>query len=241
MNKQLKALIVDDEALARQDLISILSDFKYVDIIGEAKNIKSAVHELKNNSPDIIFLDIQLPGESGFDLLDHINPKIKIIFVTAFDEYAKRAFEVNALDYLTKPVHKDRLANALEKLEHNSSTNFEEAEKLNYEDSLFLKLHDSYHFLKINTILKIESNGDYSEIVTKDGKKKLVHKKMKEWEIRLPYNNFCRVHRSTIVNLSEIIKVVPMFNQTYHVYITGLPKPVIMSRRYFSVIKDKFK
>ena len=241
MHKQLKALIVDDEYLARQDLISILADFKHVHVIGEAKNIKSAVKELKTNSPDVIFLDIQMPGESGFDLLDYINPKIKIIFVTAFDEYAKRAFEVNALDYLTKPVHKDRLARALKKLENNSITNFDEIDKLNYEDSLFLKLHDSYHFLKINTILKIKSNGDYSEVVTKDGRKKLVHKKMKEWEFRLPPNNFCRVHRSTIVNLLEIIKVVPMFNQTYHAYLKGLSEPVIMSRRYFSIIKDKFK
>ena len=241
MNKQLKALIVDDEPLARRDLISVLADFKHVQVIGEAKNITSAVKELKKNRPDVIFLDIQMPGESGFDLLDYINPKIKIIFVTAFDEYAKRAFEVNALDYLTKPVHKERLGVALERLVENNNNEIDEVEKLRHDDSLFLRLNDSYHFLRIDTIIKILSAKDYSEIVTKDGKKRLVHKKMKEWEMRLPQNNFCRVHRSTIINLSEVSKIVPWFNQSYHAYLKGLPEPVIISRRYFSIIKDKFK
>ena len=102
MDNLIKVLIVDDEPLARKDLISILSDFGQIKIVGEADSVKSAKDQISSKSPDLIFLDIQMPGETGFELLKYINPKIDIIFVTAFDEYAIRAFEVNALDYLLK-------------------------------------------------------------------------------------------------------------------------------------------
>ena len=237
MYNKIQALIIDDEPLARKDLISILSEFNQIQIIGEADSIDTAKEQIINLTPDLIFLDIQMPGESGFDLLKFIDPKTEIIFVTAYDEYAFRAFEVNALDYLLKPVDSDRIKQAIDRIYKNSETANDSTEKLDYDDCLFLKLNNSYDFLRIDTILTINSADDYSEIHTKDGNKKLVYKKMQEWEDRLPEQHFCRIHRSTIVNISEILKIEPWYNQSYNIYINGIVEPLTMSRRYFKKIK----
>ena len=234
-------LIVDDEPLARRDLISVLAEFEQIQIIGEADSIATAKEQLTRHSPNLIFLDIQMPGESGFDLLEYISPDTEIIFVTAFDEYAIRAFEVNALDYLLKPVDGARLKQSVDRMFSKSQTSIESKEKLTNDDCLFLKLNNSYDFLRINTILSITAADDYTEIYTNDGNKKLVFKKMQEWESRLPEQHFCRVHRSTIVNISKINKIEPWYNQSYHVHINGINEPLIMSRRYFKKIKRKLQ
>ena len=237
MYDKIKALIVDDEPLARKDLISILSEFNQIQIIGEADSIDTAKEQIVIHTPDLIFLDIQMPGESGFDLLEFISSETEIIFVTAYDEYAFRAFEVNALDYLLKPVDGERIKQAIDRIYQSSQTKNKSNEKLEYADCLFLKLNNSYDFLRINKILTIAAADDYSEIYTNDGNKKLVFKKMQEWEDRLPEQHFCRIHRSTIINISEIKKIVPWYNQSYHVHINGLEEPLTMSRRYFKKIK----
>lgn len=237
----IKALIVDDEPLARKDLHTVLSDFSDIKIIGEADSVKSAKSLLKKTRPDLIFLDIQMPGETGFDLLEFIDPKINIIFVTAFDEYAIRAFEVNALDYLLKPVDGERIKEAISRFSNNDISKVHPEESLKYDDNLFLKLNSSYNFLRINTIVAIQAADDYSEIITNDGKKYLVYKKMLEWEKRLPEQYFCRIHRSTIINISLIDHIEPWYNQSYHVHIKGLIEPFTMSRRYFKSIKNKLK
>lgn len=241
MNSLIKVLIVDDEPLARKDLTSILSDFGQIKIVGEADSVKSAKSQISSTSPDLIFLDIQMPGETGFELLKYINPKIDIIFVTAFDEYAIRAFEVNALDYLLKPVDGERIREALSRIGKNENNELNYSESLSYDDNLFLKLNNSYNFLRINTIVAIQAADDYTEIITTDGKKKLVSKKMHEWEDRLPEQNFCRIHRSTIINISMINKIEPWYNQSYHVHLNSITEPFVMSRRYFKLIKKKLK
>ncbi|MFC1784776.1 LytR/AlgR family response regulator transcription factor [Candidatus Neomarinimicrobiota bacterium] len=241
MYNKIKALVVDDEPLARKDLISILSEFNQIQIIGEADSIDTAREQIINHTPDLIFLDIQMPGESGFDLLEFINPNTEIIFVTAYDEYAFRAFEVNALDYLLKPVDGERIKQAIGRIYQSSQNSRESTEKLEFNDCLFLKLNNSYDFLRLNTILTINAADDYSEVHTNDGKKKLVFKKMQEWEDRLPEQHFCRIHRSTIINISEIIKIEPWYNQSYHIHINGINEPLTMSRRYFKIVKEKLK
>ena len=119
MNKTYKTIIVDDEPLARKDLKAVLAEFDQIEIIAEADGVPAARELLKIHKPDLIFLDIQMPGQTGFVLLESISSHIKIIFVTAYDEYAIRAFEVNAQDYLLKPVDRDRLALTIERLESN--------------------------------------------------------------------------------------------------------------------------
>ena len=241
MQLKYRAIIVDDESLARKDLAAILAEFDEIEIVGEAKNIQAAVAEIKKNDPNLIFLDIKMPGESGFDLIEHIEEDTHTVFVTAFDEYAIRAFEVNALDYLLKPVTKERLIVTLERLADIEQQNQKVLKNFNYDDQVFLKLNNKYHFLKVNNILQITAEGDYSKIHTKNNEKSLAAKSMKEWEDRLPENHFIRIHRSTIINTDEVERIEPWYNNAHLVYLKGIEKPVVMSRRYFQKIKEELK
>ncbi len=239
MNKRLKTLVVDDEELARKDLRAVLSNFNTLEVIGEAASISEAEEFILNNSLDIIFLDIQLQGENGFDLLPKIGKDINIIFVTAFDKYAIRAFEVNAIDYLLKPVNPDRLKLSLERIEEKSSSEDMKYEKLNYEDSIFLQFQNHYTFIKISSISSITSAGDYSEIITSANQKGLTTKSLKEWEARLPERRFIRIHRTTIINTDFIDKIEDWFNYSYRVFMKNNTKPFVMSRRFAMKLKDR--
>jgi two-component system LytT family response regulator len=238
MKKTFRALVIDDERLARKDLISLLEAHDNIAVVGEADDVPSSVEAIKRLNPDVIFLDIQMPGDSGFELLERTNVEAHIIFITAYDEYAIRAFEVNALDYLLKPVNPERLAMALEKMESKELDTWTKARTLNYEDRLFLMLGKHFKFLKVNAILSILSAGDYSEVLTSDGNKGLVLKSMKEWESRLPARHFIRIHRSTIVNMEYIDRVEEWFNYSFRVYLKGVEEPYVISRRYANKLKE---
>jgi len=237
IKKIIKVLIVDDEELAREDLKDVLANFSRFNIIGEASSIDEASYKTKKLNPDLIFLDIHLKGENGFDLLPLIHNQSKIIFVTAYDEYAIRAFKVNALDYILKPVDAVRLIDSIERIDEIHS-NIQET--LDYNDSIFIMLNNKYDFLKLNEILVVKAAGDYTEILTTGLNKKLCTKMMKEWEKRLPDNHFCRIHRSTIINLDYVEKIGEWFNQSYSVNIRGIEKPFVMSRGYASKLKKNF-
>ncbi|MCI0515913.1 LytTR family DNA-binding domain-containing protein [candidate division KSB1 bacterium] len=239
MSKQLTALVIDDERLARKDLISLISGHPQIKVVAEADNVTTAMHAIEAFNPDVIFLDIQMPGESGFDLLTKINVTAKVIFVTAFDEYAIRAFEVNALDYLLKPVNPERLAHSIERLQQETESPPPTLRKLGYEDHLFLLIDNQMRFLKINTILSISSAGDYSEIVTLDRKKGLTLKSMKEWEYRLPEQYFCRIHRAAIINMEYIDRLEAWFNYSFRVYLKGIEQPYVMSRRFVANLRKR--
>ncbi len=239
MKKNFNAIIVDDERLARLDLISILKEFENIKIIGEAEDVITAESLCRKLNPDIVFLDIQMPGESGFALLEKISPDIKIIFVTAYDEYAIRAFDVNAMDYLMKPVNPERLRQTISKLEQKADKLVNKYKTLCYEDSLFILLNSQMKFVKISDILVIESSGDYTKINLKNNIKGLTSKPMREWEERLPEKHFIRIHRTTIVNLNFIDKVEEWFNNSFKVFVSGKKEPLLISRRYAAKLKEK--
>jgi len=239
MNKALNVLVIDDERLARRDLISLLGAYENIHVVGQADDVPSAVRAIERLNPDVIFLDIQMPGSSGFDLLEKADVEAQVIFVTAYDEYAIRAFEVNALDYLLKPVHPDRLAKALEKLEIQEQETPTRIRRLDYDDRLFLMLGRHFKFLKVNSILAVTAAGDYSEVLTSDGMKGLTLKSMKEWEGRLPARHFLRIHRSTIINMEFVDRVEEWFNYSFKVYLKGLEEPYVISRRYATRLKEK--
>jgi len=239
MKKPFNVLVVDDERLARKDIISLLSVHENMTVVGEADDVPSAIKAIERLNPDVIFLDIQMPGDSGFDLLEKADVDAHIIFVTAYDEYAIRAFEVNALDYLLKPVNPDRLAKALEKLELQEQETSVSIRRLHYDDRLFLLLGKHYKFLKVKSILNIIAAGDYSEVATSDGNRSLALKSMKEWETRLPDQHFIRIHRSTIINMEFIERVEEWFNYSFRVYLKGIEEPYLISRRYATKLKDK--
>lgn len=238
MNK-LKALVVDDERLARKELILMLKEFENIIVAAEADGVSSALVEIKKHNPDVIFLDIQMPGKSGFDLLESMDIQAKVIFVTAFDEFAIRAFEVNALDYLLKPINPERLQIAIDRLQQDETEIEISFNVLKYDDHILLNVNNKLKFIKIDSIVSITAAGDYSNIICTDGKKGLTLKTMKEWEKRLPINNFCRIHRSNIVNLNYVDYLEEWFNNSYKVYLKNISEPLIMSRRYVANLKSK--
>ncbi|MCI0474264.1 MAG: response regulator [Ignavibacteria bacterium] len=239
MKRKLNAVIVDDERLARKELISMLKEYTEIYVIAEAGSADTAEEIINNNKPDVIFLDIQMPGKSGITLLEKISPDIKIIFVTAYDEYAIKAFEINALDYLLKPVNPARLKNSIQRLYQNIAGKQLFSMKFEYEDSIFLLINSQMKFIKVNSIVTINASGDYTEILTSDSVKGLTSKSMREWEKRLPENHFARIHRSYIINLNNVRKIEELLNHSFNIYIEGIEQPYKMSRRYARLIKEK--
>jgi two-component system LytT family response regulator len=239
MKKKSRAIIVDDERLARKDMNSLLAEFTNIEVVGEADSVPAAAKLIKEKEPDIVFLDIQMPGESGFDLLEKTDVRAKVIFVTAFDEHAIRAFEVDAVDYLLKPVSPERLRKAIEKVEKEDVQRVGLKRPLTFDDTMFLTINTSLKFIKVSSILCVEAAGDYSQMITCEGKKGIVQKSMTEWEERLPENHFCRIHRSTIINLEHVIRIEEWFHSAYHVYLKGLETPLVMSRRYAARLKER--
>lgn len=238
--QKISAIIVEDEELAREDFKRLLQKFDNVELTDEATTLSDAIEKCNKNKPDVVFLDIQLANESGFDLIDHLDKDTKIIFVTAFDEYAIKAFEVSAYDYLLKPVTPERLQQSIEKVISIDTPESKTEKFLSIDDSIFLKLDTKYQFVKISKIKYILSANDYSEIkIEGENKGKLTSKTLKEWEERLPHNIFCRIHRSAIINTEFIKSIEPWHNYSHRVYLNGEEKPLLMSRRYFSIIKNK--
>jgi two-component system LytT family response regulator len=234
-----KTIIVDDERLARREMRRLLAEFDEIAIVGEAENLSEAIDLIEKEKPQIVFLDIQLSSENGFDLLEKTDRNFKLIFVTAFDAYAIRAFEVNALDYLLKPVNPERLAKAIERLGEQTDSK-PELRPLEFDDRIFLELGERSVFLKVCDISHINAAGDYSEIFTIDKRKFLIEKPLREWEERLPEKYFLRIHRQTIVNLEEIEQIETWFNRTFQVQIKNYQKPLAVSRRYAVKLKSKF-
>jgi two-component system, LytTR family, response regulator len=238
---RLKAVIVDDERLARNKLRLMLAKHPEIQVVGEADSARLAREAIEALKPDVIFLDIQMPGETGFDLLASVSSSFKFVFVTAFDEYAIRAFEVNALDYLLKPVNPDRLARSVERLTAARAAVEDGRKALDYDDHLFLTLDDRSTFLKVSRIQCILAAGPYSDVVTSDGRRAMVLKPMKEWEGRLPEKYFMRIHRSTIINLEYVERVEKWFNYSFQVYLRGITEPFTISRRYATRLKERLR
>jgi two-component system LytT family response regulator len=184
----------------------------------------------------VIFLDIQMPHASGFDLLERIATAAKIIFVTAYDEYAIRAFEVNALDYLLKPVNPFRLKQAIERLDQPAAV---PEKKLEYDDFIFVNSARKSKFISVGSIKCIMAADVYSEILTRDGEKFLLLKSLNEWENRLPPKNFLRIHRSTIINLEFIEQVEKGVDYSHRVRLQGVVKAFAISRRCMAKLKDR--
>lgn len=236
----LSTVVIEDERLAREELLGLLGAYPCIDVVGTAADLAAARQLIAQSKPQLIFLDVQLADGSGFELFDGGQPAgMQVIFVTAYEAFALRAFEVNALDYLLKPIHPDRLRCAIERACATSGMDAPVAQ-LQYDDYLFLRVGDESMFLPISRILAVTADGDYSCVVTADGHRHTVLKPLKQWEARLPRNAFARIHRSTIVNLRKVRRLESWFNHGYRVHVEGLVKPLTMSRRYRHRLTDRF-
>ena len=232
----LSAVIVDDERLARRELAHLLAAHPEIAIAGEADSVDDAAALVRAVDPDVVFLDIQMPKRSGFELLDAADVR-RVVFVTAHDVHAIRAFDVNALDYLLKPVHPARLAITVARLvgaadPAPSTTRLESA------DHLFLSDGKAARFVRVHTIVCIRGAGDYAELVLDDGKQLLSPRPLREWETRLPAG-FARVHRTAIVNLDRVERVERVGDESYRVVLRGLAEPVPMSRRHAARLRQQ--
>lgn len=234
----MKALIVDDERLARKELISLLGDFKNVEILGEAANADEAIEMIELKKPDVIFLDIQMPGKTGFELLESLDKAPRVVFTTAYDEYALKAFEFNALDYLLKPIHQDRLRECISKLSADIKDNYSGSEsKLNLDDRVFVKDGERCWFVKLADVRLFESDGNYIKVYF-DSNRPMIHKSLNALDKKLDERSFFRASRKHIINLSWVEGIESWFNGGLLVRLKGGDK-IEVSRRQASKFKDR--
>ncbi|MCH2197636.1 MAG: LytTR family DNA-binding domain-containing protein [Flavobacteriales bacterium] len=212
----MKALVVDDERLARKELMRLLEKHTEVEVVGEASNGPECIELIESKEPDLVFLDIQMPGMSGFDMLAELDNVPEIIFVTAYDDYAIRAFEVNALDYLLKPIEEERLAGAIAKVTERFEREeafVEEAKNdlLSASDRIFIKDGEKCWFVPLEEVRLFESEGNYVRVWFRDFKP-LILRSLNQLDERLDPKQFFRTSRKHIVNLSWIDDIEPWFN-----------------------------
>jgi two-component system, LytTR family, response regulator len=233
-----KAIIIDDERLARNELKKLLSEYPEIEIVAEAANATEGIQRIEELQPDLIFLDIQMPGKTGFEMLAELDRAPHVIFTTAYDEYALRAFEVNALDYLLKPIEPKRLSDAIQKLEHIEDKEGETSEMpstprghLGEFDQVFVKDGERCWFVKLTDIRLF-----YAKVFFGPNKP-LILKSLNALEERLDDRIFFRANRKHIVNLRMIEKVEPYFNGGLLLEIKGGEK-IEVSRRQAVKFKE---
>ncbi|MDC1188784.1 LytTR family DNA-binding domain-containing protein [Flavobacteriales bacterium] len=234
----MRALIVDDERLARVELTKLLEKFPEIEIVGEASNGEEAIDKIEELNPELVFLDIQMPGMTGFEVLEHLHLVPQIIFVTAYDEYALKAFEANALDYILKPVELTRLEKAINKVieqKEEESLNTS-TEKLSYDSQIFIKDGEKCWFVKMGKIRMFESEGNYVRIYFEDNKP-MILKSLNNLEKRLSDKEYFRISRKYIINLTWVEKVEAWFNGGLRVTLKSGEKLEI-SRRQTSRFKE---
>ena len=242
MTQSFKAMIVDDEPLARLRMRSLLEAHGEIQIVGEADSIEAATAVMEETKPQVVFLDIHLHGESGFELLPHLDEQIHIIFVTAYDEYAVKAFEANALDYLLKPVSRRRLKQTVARLVSNNcqpEPPQPQITPLAYDDHVFVRHGSICRFIRVNHILCIHSEGSYAEVRTKDGTCALTMRSLKQWEETLDKKHFLRIHRSCLINLNYAQRVEKRSQGQYQIFMAGMEEPLDVSRRYASKLLNR--
>ncbi|MBI1768810.1 MAG: response regulator [Bacteroidetes bacterium] len=247
-NHKTTCLIVDDEKLARELLTEYLETFPEIEVVGEASNGSDAVTQIDKLKPDLLFLDVQMPGMTGFDVLDDINHEPYVIFVTAYDQYAIQAFEKNAVDYLLKPLDQERFRQAVDRALKRKKTEAGNIEDLlgsmrpnyaraTYESHIFVQKSEKLFSLPVDEILHLEASGDYTIITTKNDQFVSSSGIGKLEEIMNP-DKFIRVHRSTIVNINYLKEIERHFNGGMVVKMqSGKSFPV--SRTYAKQIRKK--
>ncbi|WP_133273585.1 LytR/AlgR family response regulator transcription factor [Hymenobacter radiodurans] len=225
----MNALLIDDSRLARTELRHLLQAFSDVNVVGEAKNAAEARTQIQALNPDLLFLDIHMPGGSGFDLLASLEIAPQVIFTTAYDEYALRAFEVNALDYLLKPVQENRLAAALDKARTQTFASpilpptEPAATPLTANDQVFVKDGERCWFVRLSDIRLFEINGSYTQIYFNDCRP-LIPRTLQHLETRLDPKVFFRANRQQIINLKWIDTIEPWFSNTLKIKLKDGPE-----------------
>lgn len=236
----IKALIIDDERLARQEMKNSLLQFPEIEVIGECANATEAMEKIAELKPDLIFLDIQMPGKDGFQMLEEMDTVPDVIFVTAYDDYAIKAFEVNALDYLLKPVQENRLEEAIHKVVSKRKKAMEASapqETLTEKDQVFVKDGDKCWFVHLSEVRLFESEGNYVKVHFEQNRP-MILKSLNNLDKRLDNRIFFRANRKHIINLNWVEKIDSWFNGGLMVELKGGEK-IEISRRQAAKLKEK--
>lgn len=236
--KKIKAVIVEDSRLARNELKELIKKHPEIEIIGEAENVDLGFQLINSVQPDLLFLDINMPEKDGFELLEMLDKVPITIFTTAFDEYAIKSFEYNALDYLLKPINPKRFARAIEKVSASLTEKEERnSKKLTLDNQIFLRDGEKCWLVKISDIYLFEVDGNYTKIFFQE-EKATISKSLNQIEEKLPEDYFFRANRNQIINMQYIGKIDPWFSGNLLVH---LPKElkVEISRRQTNNFKEK--
>jgi len=213
-------LIIDDERLAREEVRRALEHYPEFTIIGEANNVEVAKVLVEKEQPDLIFLDIHMPGKSGFDLLEELGTVPEVVFTTAYDQYAVQAFEVNALDYLVKPLREERFAKTIEKVKLEFKKQEEEQKvPLASHQKIFIKDGEKVYFIALAEVSLIESMDNYARLYFGD-EKPMIKRSLNQLEKRLDPDIFFRANRSQIINTEYIKEIQPYFNNKLRLVLT---------------------
>lgn len=241
----LRTIIIDDERLARRELRELLKQEDGVEVLAEASNADEALELIPQERPDLIFLDIQMPGKDGFQMLRELEKVPRVVFVTAYDEYALQAFEINALDYLLKPVDEGRLHETLERIKNSVSEEVsseqeeaKEEELLGPEDRIFIKDGEKCWFIPLKKVRVFESDGNYIRVYF-DQERPLILRSLNELEKRLDERHFFRTGRKRIVNLNYVEDIESWFNGRLLIKLQGEEEGVEVSRRQAARFKEK--
>lgn len=236
----MKALLIDDERLARNELRRLLAVHKEITVAGEAADATEAQARVDELRPDLLFLDVQMPGDDGFALLEKLEPPLPlVIFTTAYDEFAVKAFEFNALDYLLKPVDPARLAAALDKVATRLAENraAQDRGRLGAEDKVFVREGDRCWFVAVKNIRLLVSEGNYTRIHF-DNEKPQLFRSLTAMEERLDPKQFFRANRKEVINLAWVEGIEPWFSGGLLVKLKGGAK-VELSRRQAQDFRDR--
>jgi two-component system, LytTR family, response regulator len=243
----MRALIVDDERLARAELRRLLKAHPEIEVVGEAANARQAEDAIRALAPELIFLDVQMPGRNGFELLAQLNDPPAVIFTTAYDKYALKAFEFGAYDYLLKPIAPERLARALDRLSKRGAPPGEEDEaspastkSLDENDQVFLKDDDRCWFVRVGDIRLLESEGNYARVYFKEHRP-LIARTLQALGSRLDAQKFVRVSRKHIVNMRFVTKVEPDLDRGLLLWLTDKDPQVRIGRRRAQELRERLR
>lgn len=236
----MRTIIVDDERLAREEFKSMLAKYPQIEIVGEFKNTIEAEEGLKTLKPDLMFIDIQMPGETGLEFLERIEGAPRTIFVTAYDEFAVKAFKLNAYDYLLKPLDPERLQEVIERLEEENKVpdGVENISVLKTGDKILIKDGDKVWFIKIDDIRYFESDGNYVKVFF-DKFHPLLLRSLNNLNERIDPKLFFRANRKYLINLERVVNIETWFNGGLQVELDCGTK-IEISRRQAIKFKDTF-
>ncbi len=239
--KKIKTVIVEDSRLARNEIKELLKQHPELELVGEAENVDDGFELINKTKPELLLLDINMPEKDGFELLEMLDEVPITVFTTAFDEYAIKSFEYNALDYLLKPINEKRFSQAIEKVKEKVTVSGEETaiktEQLTESSQIFIKDGEKCWLVKIGDIILFEIVGNYSRVFFQD-QRPMLYKSLNQVEEKLPEKIFFRVNRQQIINMNHIKNVVPWFNGKLKLTMNN-GEEVEVSRRQSYIFKDR--